>query len=225
MIERSLNWAEIEKKQARGNNNVDLGEVKAVGERYVMTQKGTLIKDTFYFPKYMVKEYNGQMVWFNVSEDQLEHFTKEQPPVREDYTKYKTENMPAGVEVVIPVVEERLQVSTTTVTEEAIIVKEPVTEYKLIEVPIVREELKIVRRLVSGEAATPSAKIDEAVAASSDEEGGKEIRILLRREEVQITKKSYVFEEVLISKQKMMDRKIVSETVTKERVSTETMAE
>ena len=217
-MERSLDWDDIKKKQALGNDNIDLGEVKAVGKRYIMTQKGSLIRDTFYFPKYLVKDYNGQIVWFNVSEDQLENFKKEQPPVREDYAKYKTESMPAGVEAVIPVVEERLKVSKTTVTEEAIIVIEPVTEYKLIEVPVIREELKIVRRLVP--TGTMPAKIE---AAGSVKEG--EIRILLNREEVQVTKKSFVFEEVLIRKEKVTDKKTVSETVTKERVDTEAMAE
>jgi uncharacterized protein (TIGR02271 family) len=217
-MERSLDWDDIKKKQAVGNDNIDLGEVKAVGKRYIMTQKGSLIRDTFYFPKYLIKDYNGQIVWFNVSEDQLENFKKEQPPVREDYAKYRTESMPAGVEAVIPVVEERLKVSKTTVTEEAIIVIEPVTEYKLIEVPIIREELKIVRRSVP--AGTMPAKIE---AAGSDKEG--EIRILLNREEVQVTKKSFVFEEVLIRKEKVTDKKTVSETVTRERVDTEAMAE
>ena len=106
----------------------------------------------------------------------------------------------------------------TTVTEEAIIVKEPVTEYKLIEVPIVREELKIVRRPVP--TGTVPTKIE---AAGSDKEG--EIRILLNREEVQVTKKSFVFEEVIIKKEKVTDKKTISETVTRERVDTEAMAE
>jgi uncharacterized protein (TIGR02271 family) len=217
-MERFLDWDDIKKKQALGNDNIDLGEVKEVGKRYIMTQKGSLIRDTFYFPKYMVKDYNGQIVWFNVSEDQLENYRNEQPPVREDYAKYRTENMPAGVEAVIPVVEERLKVSKTTVTEETIIVKEPITEYKLIEVPIVREELKIVRRPVS--TGTMPAKIE----ADELEKGG-EIRVLLSREEVQVTKKSYVFEEVIIRKEKVTDKKTISETVTKERVDTEAMAE
>lgn len=220
MAERSLNWDEIVKKQARGDNDIELGEVKAVGQRYVMTQRGTLIKDTFYFPKYLVKAYDGQTIWFNVTEDQLERFTKEEPPVREDLTKYRTENMPAGIEAVIPLVEERLKVSKTTVTEEAIVFKEPVTEYRLIEVPVMREELRIVRRQVP----TGSIPADKARGAAAGADRG-EIRILLSREEVQVTKKPYIFEEVLIRKEKVTDTKTVNETVTKERFDTETTVE
>lgn len=182
-----------------------------------MTRKGTILKDTFYFPKYLVKEYEGKTIWFNVSEDQLEYFRKEHPPVREDYAKYKKEHMPAGVEAIIPVIEEKLHISKNTVIEEAVIVKKPITEYKLIEVPVIKEELRIVRRPVS--AGTMPA--DEIQGAGPE----GEIRILLSREEVQVTKKAYVHEEVLISKQKVADRKTVSETVTKEKVSTETTAE
>ena len=195
-----------------------MGEVKAVGKRYVMTQKGTLLKEKFYFPKYLVKDYDGQKIWFDVSEDELKRFTHEEPPIREDLGKYQKGTMSAGAEAIIPVIEEKLQVSKTTVTEEAIMVKEPVTEYKLIEVPIVREELKIVRRLVP--TGTIPAKIE---AAGSDNEG--EIRILLSREEVQVTKKSYVFEEVLIRREKVTDIKTISETVTKERVDTQALVE
>lgn len=221
-MELSLDWNDIVKKQALGNNNIDLGEVKAVGKRYVMTQKGTLLKEIFYFPKYLVNGYDGQKIWFNVSEDQLERFTKEEPPVREDIGKYQKEGMPADVQAVIPVIEEKLHVSKTTVTEEAIIVKEPVIEYKLIEVPIVREELKIIRRPVP--LGTMPTKNKAETAASSDKKEG-EIRILLSREEVQVTKKPYIFEEVIIRKEKVTDRKTVSETVTKERVDTEAIAE
>ena len=221
MTEQSLNWEEIVKKDARGNNDIELGEVKAVGQRYIMTQRGTLIKDTFYFPKYLVKGYDRQTIWLNVTEDQLERFTKEEPPVREDLNKFRTENMPAGVEAIIPGVEERLKVSKTTVTEEAIIFKEPVTEYRLIEVPVMREELRIVRKPVPT-ASMPADKAKEAATAGPD---SGEIRILLSREEVQIIKKPYIFEEVLIRKEKVIDRKTVSDTVTKERVDTNTVAE
>ena len=44
--------------------------------------KGTLLKEIFYFPKYLVKVYDGQKIWFNVSEDELARFTKEEPPIR-----------------------------------------------------------------------------------------------------------------------------------------------
>jgi uncharacterized protein (TIGR02271 family) len=211
--ERSLDWNEIVGKSARGKNNADLGQVKAVGRLNVMVQKGSLIKETYYLPKYLVQDYNGQMVWFNVSEVQLKDFEKERPPVREDYEKYKRKDMP-GVEAVIPVLEERLQVSKTNVTEEVVIVKEPVVEYKLISVPVMREEIKIVRK--------PIAAKDAENSSSRPDAGNEgEVRILLNREEVTITKKPYLYEEVIIRKEKVMDTTTVKDVVIKEQVTEE----
>lgn len=244
--ERSLDWKETIGKQARGNGDVDLGEVKDVGQQYIMTRKGGLIdRETFYFPKYLVASYDGAVLHFNVSADQLERFTKEQPPVQESYEKYRRppETMPAGAEAVIPVVGEKLEVFKTTETDEAIIVKVPVTEYRLIEVPVMREEIKIIRRSKPAAAAassssTPSASqgAPAAAAAALEQEtagagsggGGEpiatldspdqEVRVLLRREEVRVTKKPYVFEEVVVRKEKVAGTKAVSAVVTKERV-------
>jgi uncharacterized protein (TIGR02271 family) len=209
LVEGSLDWNEVVKKQARGNDDIDLGEVKAVGQQYIMTQKGVINRETFYFPKYLVKGYEGGVLMLNVSKDQLERFTREEPPIREDYTKYRREGMPAGVEAVIPVVGEKLHVSKTTVTEEAVIFKEPVTEFRLIEVPVTREELRIVRKPVAT-GSLPSEKVAES----------GEVRILLSREEVHVVKKSYVYEEVLVRKEKVAGTKTVSEAVTSERVYT-----
>jgi stress response protein YsnF len=242
--ERSLDWKETIGKQARGNGDVDLGEVKDVGQQYIMTRKGGLIdRETFYFPKYLVASYDGAVLRFNVSADQLERFTKEQPPVQESYEKYRRppETMPAGAEAVIPVVGEKLEVSKTTETDEAIIVKVPVTEYRLIEVPVMHEEIKIIRRskpaaaiasspppASQGAPAAAAAALEQETASAGSGGGGEpiatldspdqEVRVLLRREEVRVTKKPYVFEEVIVRKEKVAGTKAVSAVVTKERV-------
>lgn len=243
--ERSLDWKETIGKQARGNGDVDLGEVKDVGQQYVMTRKGGLIdRETFYFPKYLVASYDGAVLRFNVSADQLERFTKEQPPVQESYEKYKRppEMMPAGAEAVIPVVAEKLEVAKTTETDEAIIIKVPVTEYRLIEVPVMHEEIKIIRRskpaaAVASSSTPPASQGAPAAAAAALEQEtagagsggggepiatldshGQEVRVLLRREEVRVTKKPYVFEEVIVRKEKVAGTKTVSAVVTKERL-------
>lgn len=218
MTEKVLDWNEVVSKEARGIDNIDLGQVKAVGQLNIMTQKGSLIKETYYFPKYLVKDFNGQIIWVNVSQDQLKGFEKERPPIREDYTKYQSKDRPAGAEAVIPVLEERLQVSKTSVTEEVIIVKEPVTEYKLIHVPIVREEIRIIRRPAGGGGTPASTGESPSPADAPSNKDDKEIRILLNREEVQITKKPYLFEEVIIRKESVTDAKELSVTVTKERI-------
>jgi len=47
----SINWDEIIKKEARGIEDYDLGEVAAVEGETVVTKKGILDKDKFYLPK------------------------------------------------------------------------------------------------------------------------------------------------------------------------------
>ena len=42
-------WDEIIKKEARGIDDADLGEVQKVNSDYVVTQKGILIKNGFIF--------------------------------------------------------------------------------------------------------------------------------------------------------------------------------
>lgn len=227
MEERSLDWNKVTGKQARGNANLDLGEVKQVGRLYVMVQKGTFVPSTHYLPKYLLKEYNGNTLWFDVSEDQLARFEKEEPPLREDYGKYRPPEggsmQAAGAEAVIPVLEERLELDRSEVVEEAVIVKEPVVEYRIIEVPVMREELKIVRRPVTvhlgaaDAAATQTASSDDARRVRNEKEEG-EVRILLKREEVQVTKTPCVFEEVVIRKERVAERKTLSATVIKENV-------
>lgn len=194
IAEQSLDWNEIIGKEARGTDNVDLGQVKAAGQLNVMTRKGTLVKETHYFPKYMLESYDGQTVRFKVSEEQLKDFETEKPPVREDYSKYQ---QGASGAAVIPVLEERLQISKTNVTEEVVIVKEPVIEYKLIHVPIVREEIKIIRR-PAGTGPKPTA---DSILVSPSED--REIRIQLNREEVEVTKRPRLFEEMIIRKERV----------------------
>jgi len=46
----SINWDEIIKKEARGIEDYDLGEVAEVEGETVVTKKGILDKDKFYLP-------------------------------------------------------------------------------------------------------------------------------------------------------------------------------
>lgn len=63
-----------------------------------------------------------------------------------DYQAPET-NQPT--ETVVPVIEEKLNVSKKTMTENAKIIKEPMTETKTVEVPLTSEQLVIERRPAS----------------------------------------------------------------------------
>lgn len=41
-LSQVIEWDDVIKKEARGTNDADLGEVQEIGQTYVLTQKGTL---------------------------------------------------------------------------------------------------------------------------------------------------------------------------------------
>jgi hypothetical protein len=129
--EPSINWDEVIKKEARGKNDEDLGEVQEIGDAYVMTQKGLVSKEKFYIPKYLVEGYDGDKLYFKVTEDEAKNsFVRDSAPASDEYSKYKTSDAPPDVETRIPVIDERLNVQKRESTREATITKEPVTEKK-----------------------------------------------------------------------------------------------
>jgi hypothetical protein len=71
------NWDEILKKEARGINDYDLGEVHEVEPDIVVTEKGVVDKDKFYLPKSLVERFDGDKVLFSISKEQAEFYRKD----------------------------------------------------------------------------------------------------------------------------------------------------
>jgi hypothetical protein len=71
------NWDEIVKKEARGLNEYDLGEVDEVQPEIVVTKKGVVDKDKFYLPKHLVERFDGDKVWFSINKEEAETYRKE----------------------------------------------------------------------------------------------------------------------------------------------------
>lgn len=211
MSAESIAWNEVVKKEARGAaDDSDFGEVQEIGQNYVLTQKGMVNKERFYIPKYLVQGYDGDTIWFNASENDVQGFMRESPPGYDEYSEYRTSETPSDIETRIPVIEERLQVSKRASTSEATVTKKPVTETKSVEVPVTHEELTVERR--------PAA---EAGTTERPVQSETEIRVPLTNEEVQVTKEPYVKEEVVIKKEPVTETKTVSDTVTSEKVDVE----
>jgi len=209
--ESSIAWNEVIKKEARGAvDDSDFGEVQEVGQHYVLTQKGMVNKEKFYIPKYLVQGYDGNTLWFNASNNELEGWMRDSPPDYNEYTRYRTSEAPAEIETRIPVIEERMQVSKRVAMDEATITKEPMTETKTVEVPVTHEEMTVERRPASG---TTTSERPSATKT--------EIKVPLSKEEVEVTKEPYVKEEVVVKKEPVTETKTVSDTVTSERVEVE----
>jgi hypothetical protein len=52
---RDIDWDYVIKKEARGINDADFGEVQLVMEKAILTEKGFADKDRFHLPKSHIK--------------------------------------------------------------------------------------------------------------------------------------------------------------------------
>jgi uncharacterized protein (TIGR02271 family) len=215
-----INWDEVIKKEARGKNDEDLGEVQEVGDTYVVVQKGLINKEKFYIPQSEVESYDGDILRFRLSEDDVRSkYQSDAPPhlssVDNNINNIESEPKQEDSEsesTRVPLIEEKLSVSKREVTyKEVSLIKEPVRETKTVEVPLTYEELIIERRPPT-EATTSQHELKPPVTAR------EEIKIPLKREEVEVKKEPYVKEEVVVKKRRTEERKTITEEVKSERL-------
>ena len=202
---QGIEWEDVIKKEARGINDDDLGEVQDIGQTYIVTQKGIINREKFFLPKYLVEGYDGEVLRFRISEEEAKNnFVRDTPPSAQDYSKYRTSDIPNDIETRIPV-----SVSKTASTRQTTITKEPVTEKKTIEVPVTHEELTVERR--------PAG---ETVSASGQRpvESRTEVKVPLKSEEVQVTKQPYIKEEVAVKKKPVTETRSIIDEVKSEKV-------
>jgi len=90
--DNSIEWKDIIKKEARGyEKGDDLGEVQEIGQEFVVTERGRVKKNKFYLPKLLVAGYDGEVLWFNITEQEAEdNFKKDQPPQMGEYSRYNS---------------------------------------------------------------------------------------------------------------------------------------
>lgn len=72
-----INWEEVLKKEARGIEDYDLGEVHAIEADTVVTKKGVLDKDKFYLPKNLVESYDGHNLRFRITKEEAQSFRRD----------------------------------------------------------------------------------------------------------------------------------------------------
>jgi uncharacterized protein (TIGR02271 family) len=207
----NIDWNDVIKKEARGINDEDFGEVQDIQGNYVLVQKGIIDKEKFYIPKDQAESYDGDVLRFRISKADLDQYQHEPPSTWDSDSARETTTYERDTieEERIPLSEERLDVSKISQENQARVTKKPVTERKTVEVPLTREEVSIERR--------PASDQTEAQSPIQSEE---EITIPLKREEAQVSKKPYVKEEAVIKKKAYTDTKEITEDVTSEELDT-----
>ena len=83
MSYNNIEWNNVIKKEARGIDDEDLGEVKEVKSNYVLVQRGIIDKEKFYIPKDQAESYDGNVLKFRLSESDLSKYQNE-PSFQED---------------------------------------------------------------------------------------------------------------------------------------------
>src|ERR671932_228176 len=139
-------WNEVIKKEAKGRNDADLGEVLEVKDDIVVTERGTLNKEKFYLPKSIPHGFNGHTLLFDITEEEAkERFTNES--VLKQATESQstaTSTAASDIERPIPVIEEKLEVSKNKTMQEAKIIKEKqVSETKRISEQLISEKVSV----------------------------------------------------------------------------------
>jgi uncharacterized protein (TIGR02271 family) len=194
----NIPWDEVIKKEARGIDDYDLGEVQQVTSEYILTQKGLVNTRWFQIPKTLAQEFDGSKLIFKIIKDEAKSlYEKDVSPMDSEES-----------ETTVPLIEERLEPRKKEVIEEATIVKEPIKENKEVEISLTHEELVLERNPLSEPRPTDENPVDTRT----------EIKVPLKREEVHSTKQSYVKEEVMVKKKPVTETRTVTEELTTETI-------
>lgn len=233
---KDIPWNEIIKKEAVGINNEDLGKVQEVGSVSILTKKGFLNTEFFDIPKDLIERYDGDKVYFKINEEQARNFSKRNSSIttekKEDYSinqskiavedenndlsTYSSSIDSKNNDIVIPLMSEELVVTKKEVIDEVTITKEPTKETKTEQVQLMHEEINIERRPVKN--LTDSANNRTTKEDIPPIESKTEIKIPLKREEVEVTKKPYVKEEIVIKRKPISETRRISEEIITEQI-------
>ena len=228
-------WNEIIKKEARGIDDADFGEIESVKSDYVLTEKGIIDKEFFSFPKNLVQGYDGDRVWFKVTEEEARNSYMQSQNVNlldqgdSSNNNIETEitydnslnNTKTEEEKIIPLMAEKLDIAKTVVVDEVIITKEPVKDTKTEQIPVMHEELTIEIRPVTND---QSSNINNNNTSNEENEILKpvenktHIRIPLKREEVEVSRTPYVKEEIVVKKKPVSGTQTVTEELVSEKI-------
>ena len=229
---KNIPWNETIKKEARGIDDADLGKIQEISSDSILTKKGIINTKLFDIPKDLVENYDGDIVYFKLTEEEAinSYMRKEEDDTSieqsEIITRDETNDLTATTsnsintnkneEIVIPLMGEELVVTKKELQDEITITKEPVRETKTEQVQLMHEEIEIERRSVNN-----SSSSNNDTSLSEDVhpvETKTEIKIPLKREEAEVTKKPYVKEELVIRKKPVTETRQITEEVTYEEV-------
>ena len=220
-----------------GSDGESIGNVAEVGANYVRVEKGLIFVKDIYIPVSAISQIDpaDEALWLNIPKDDIESMGWDNLPSEgswddlsgrsneNEWSMRDTTSGSAGLGSAghgdtdtstsdrqrLSVHEEQLEArKTARQAGEVEVRKEVIEEQQTIHVPVTREEVH-VRRVGTDRDATASD------TAFTD---GDTIRVPVMEEEVQVTKRPRVVEEVEVEKVARQDTEQATGTVRKERV-------
>ena len=236
----NIDWDDVIKKEARGINDEDLGEVQEVTQDYVLVKKGVINKEKLYIPRDLAISYNGTILIFNITAEEAKNkFLKDSEPVVSQSQVLEEGATITDDLAIIPVMAERLDVSKKAYSQEAKIIKESITDTKTTEVQLVHDELYIETRPISqeeeeeevstakGYQTNTSLSLVSSSSSSVQSDNPnipteEEVATLFLRVEVpEVSKHPYLKEEIIVKKESITETKKITEQIRSEKVSVE----
>jgi uncharacterized protein (TIGR02271 family) len=213
----NIDWTDIMKKEARGINNEDLGEVQEVTQDYVLVEKGVINKEKFYIPRDLAVGYNGTILIFSISEEEAKkRCLRDSPPV---FSQSQIAGEAASITddlMIVPVMAERLDVTKKVSSQEVKIIKNSITEIKTVEVPLAHDELYIETRPMGDKNEQQALELSVQSDAPAEEEI---VTLFLKSEIPEVLKHSSLKEEIVVKKKMSTETKKISEQLRSEQVS------
>ena len=194
-MDSDIDWKDVLKKEARGKNDEDL-EVQEIINNYILVQRGIINKEKFYIPQSQVESYDGSILRFRITEDDLNKYAGDESPasIEEQYASTTAIDSGGGSAGGIKVEEkEEAEIPMKNETPDEVnrdrgtIAKQIVTETKTVQIPVTHEKVTIETR--------PPSKDTEAQIHVPSEES---IAIPVKKEQVEIIKTPHFKEETVV---------------------------
>lgn len=212
-------WGSIIGKNVKTVDYQDVGKVVTILENedaIIISSEGAYSSYNYRVPKNRVQGFDGPDLMLSIARPELaEYEIKDIHNYAAQLRSIKTEKKGGEEEIIVPIIEEKLYVSKKVITDEATIIKEPITETKIIKVSVMHEEIVIEKRPPTSAAEGNRTTVLENPPPKNTR---TEMRVPLIHEEIKIKKEPYVKEEVVIRKKPITETKTVSDFVISEKV-------
>ena len=195
-MDSDIDWKDVLKKEARGKNDEDLGEVQEIINNYILVQRGIINKEKYYIPQSQVESYDGHILRFQITEDDLNKYAGEEDPpsIEEQYASTTAIDSGGGSAGGVKV-EEKEETGIPLKSgnqdegnrDEDSIAKQLVTETKTVQIPVTHEEVTIETRPPSGD-----TQAQEPVSSKEN------ITIPVKKEQVEIIKTPHFKDETVM---------------------------